>query len=435
MKQIIQIIALFSLALFIFSCQTDKCEQLVYTFENENIYVSQSELRSSIGFQGARDLNVPGKIYFYNNLLLINELYEGIHFIDNSDPKNPEKLSFLKILGNTDFAIKDGKLYANNQLDLITFDISDINNIELEHISENIFREYMNDPFYQNSNFFLCSKPVKKVELMSCKDFEAQNDINQINQGIGNIFLRNDAFATLESSVAFNADASSSGGSGVSGSMASFIIRGEYLYTIDPNKIFTFQLSNENDPVLIHEEYIGWGLETIFAHENELYLGSTNGMYILSVEDPAEPKYLSSVGHIGACDPVFVKDNYAYVTLRSGNVCDGFTNQIDLIDISSKSSPMLIKSFNMTNPHGLSISADELYLCDGADGLKVFDISDPESLNRNLIEHHNEKFAFDVITLPELNNLLIMIGAQGLVQYDFSDPSNLKELSSINIDW
>jgi hypothetical protein len=40
-----------------------------------------------------------------------------------------------------------------------------------------------------------------------------------------------------------------------------------------------------------------------------------------------------------------------------------------------------------------------------------------------------------VITLPEMNNLLIMIGAQGLVQYDFSNPNNLVELSSINIEW
>ena len=139
--------------LSIFSCQTDKCEQLVYTFENEDVYVTQNELRASIEFQDARDLNVPGKIYFYNNLLLINELYEGIHFIDNSDPNNPEKLSFLKIMGNTDFAIKDGKLYANNQLDLLTFDISNLEDIQLEHIAENTFREYMDDPFYLNSSF------------------------------------------------------------------------------------------------------------------------------------------------------------------------------------------------------------------------------------------------------------------------------------------
>ena len=436
MKRITHLGITLLLITIMFSCQTDKCEQLVYTFEHEDIYVTQNELRASIEFQDARDLNVPGKIYFYNNLLLINELYEGIHFIDNSDPNNPEKLSFLKIMGNTDFAIKDGKLYANNQLDLLTFDISNLEDIQLEHIAENTFREYMNDPFYLNSSFFLCSKPVKKVELMNCKDFEAQRNQSAWGQnfGPGNLLARDEDFLVLESSVAFSNDASS-GGSGTSGSMASFIIRGDYLYTIDPNKIYTFELSEDNDPVLVNEEYVGWGLETIFAHENELYLGSSNGMYILSVENAAQPQYLSSIGHVGACDPVYVKDNFAYVTLRSGNICDGFTNQLDLIDISSKTSPVLVKTFSMTNPHGLSIASDELYLCDGADGLKVFDISDPESLNRNLIEHHNEKFAFDVIALPELDNLLIMIGAQGLVQYDFSDPSNLKELSTINIDW
>jgi hypothetical protein len=438
MMRITQLGIIFLAGLLTFSCQLDNCEQLVHSFEYQTIYTTESELRSSIEFQEARDLVVPGKIYFYNNLLLVNELYEGIHFFDNTDPSDPKKLSFLKILGNTDFAIKGGKLYANNQVDLLTFNINDINNIQLEDIAENTFKEFYDEPSWAvSTNFYLCTKPVKKTEFVSCNDYEGRKKnglIRELNFGNNDIAVLESSLMTMESAAAFSSDASS-GNSGTSGSMASFIIRGNYLYTIDPNKIYTFELDQENDPVLVSEEYIGWGLETIFAHEEHLFLGSSNGMYILSLEDPSAPSYLSSIGHVGACDPVFVKDDYAYVTLRSGNACDGFTNQMDLVDISSKTNPVLVKSFNMTNPHGLSISNNELYLCDGPDGLKVFDINQPENLNRNLIGHHPNKFAFDVIALPQLNNLLIMIGAQGLVQYDFSDPENLVELSSINIDW
>jgi hypothetical protein len=435
MKRIIYFLFIGSVLFSTQSCQTDQCEQIVYTIEHQSFYASVNSLRQNINIKGPRALSIPGKIYFYNDLLLINESYEGIHFIDNSDPSNPVFLQFIEIMGNTDFAIKDGKLYANNQVDLITFDISNLDDIKLESIAEEVFlpewMEYIsNNP---DQEHYWYEKPVKTTQVMTCKEFEAAQTVPGGLGRNGGFFVQDD-FAVLETSVAFDSN-SGSGGTGTAGSMASFIIVGDYLYTLDPNTVFTFDISNSASPEKVNENYVGWGLETIFAHETELYLGSSNGMYILTLEDPADPQYLSSISHVGACDPVYVKDNYAYVTLRSGTLCDGFTNQMDLVDISDKTNPVLVKTFPMTNPHGLSISGDELYLCDGPDGLKVFDISDPFSLSRNLLEEYPDKFAFDVITLPQYDNLMIMIGIQGLVQFDYTNPQNLKELSTIEAVW
>lgn len=436
MKRIIYFLFIGSVLFSTQSCQTDQCEQIVYTIEHQSFYASVNSLRQNIHVKGPRALSIPGKIYFYNDLLLINEAYEGIHFIDNSDPSNPVFLQFIEIMGNTDFAIKDGKLYANNQVDLITFDISNLDDIKLESIAEEVFlpewMEYIsNNP---DQEHYWYEKPVKTTQLMTCKEFEAAQTVpGGLARNGGGFFVQDD-FAVLETAVAFDSN-SGSGGTGTAGSMASFIIVGDYLYTLDPNTVFTFDISNSASPEKVNENYVGWGLETIFAHETELYLGSSNGMYILTLEDPADPQYLSSISHVGACDPVYVKDDYAYVTLRSGTLCDGFTNQMDLVDISDKTNPILVKTFPMTNPHGLSISGDELYLCDGPDGLKVFDISDPFSLSRNLLEEYPDKFAFDVITLPQYDNLMIMIGIQGLVQFDYTNPQNLKELSTIEAVW
>lgn len=436
MKRIIYFLFIGSVLFSTQSCQTDQCEQIVYTIEHQSFYASVNSLRQNIHVKGPRALSIPGKIYFYNDLLLINEAYEGIHFIDNSDPSNPVFLQFIEIMGNTDFAIKDGKLYANNQVDLITFDISNLDDIKLESIAEEVFlpewMEYIsNNP---DQEHYWYEKPVKTTQVMTCKEFEAAQTVPGGLGRIGGGFFVQDDFAVLETAVAFDSN-SGSGGTGTAGSMASFIIVGDYLYTLDPNTVFTFDISNSASPEKVNENYVGWGLETIFAHETELYLGSSNGMYILTLEDPADPQYLSSISHVGACDPVYVKDDYAYVTLRSGTLCDGFTNQMDLVDISDKTNPILVKTFPMTNPHGLSISGDELYLCDGPDGLKVFDISDPFSLSRNLLEEYPDKFAFDVITLPQYDNLMIMIGIQGLVQFDYTNPQNLKELSTIEAVW
>ena len=436
MKRIIYFLFIGSVLFSTQSCQTDQCEQIVYTIEHQSFYASVNSLRQNISIKGPRALSIPGKIYFYNDLLLINEAYEGIHFIDNSDPSNPVFLQFIEIMGNTDFAIKDGKLYANNQVDLITFDISNLDDIKLESIAEEVFlpewMEYIsNNP---DQEHYWYEKPVKTTQVMTCKEFEAAQTVQGgLGRNGGGFFVQDD-FAVLETTVAFDSN-SGSGGTGTAGSMASFIIVGDYLYTLDPNTVFTFDISNSASPEKVNENYVGWGLETIFAHATELYLGSSNGMYILTLEDPADPQYLSSISHVGACDPVYVKDDYAYVTLRSGTLCDGFTNQMDLVDISDKTNPILVKTFPMTNPHGLSISGDELYLCDGPDGLKVYDISDPFSLSRNLLEEYPDKFAFDVITLPQYDNLMIMIGIQGLVQFDYTNPQNLKELSTIEAVW
>ncbi|MCB0652593.1 MAG: hypothetical protein KDC85_15050 [Saprospiraceae bacterium] len=71
----------------------------------------------------------PGKIYYKNGLLFVNEKFKGVHIIDNSDPTHPEKIKFIEIVGNKDISIKGDRLYADNYTDLVTLDISDLNNI------------------------------------------------------------------------------------------------------------------------------------------------------------------------------------------------------------------------------------------------------------------------------------------------------------------
>lgn len=70
-----------------------------------------------------------GKIYYKDGLLYVNEKFKGIHVIDNTDPSNPVKLKFIQIPANKDIAIKGNRLYADNYTDLVTLDITDLENI------------------------------------------------------------------------------------------------------------------------------------------------------------------------------------------------------------------------------------------------------------------------------------------------------------------
>lgn len=80
------------------------------------LYGSQATIEVSL--LPARAVESPGKIYIYNQYLLINERGKGIHVYNNADPTNPQAIAFINLLGNSDMAIKDDVLYADHQSDL-----------------------------------------------------------------------------------------------------------------------------------------------------------------------------------------------------------------------------------------------------------------------------------------------------------------------------
>lgn len=118
---------------------TDKCEVKTEYVYLEPIYTTVQELRASIELTAPEPLGVVGKIYLKDNFLFVNEPGKGIHIIDNRDPSQPAPKKFLKIPGNYDLAIKDNTLYADSYVDLIAFDISNINTIEEKGRLEGIF--------------------------------------------------------------------------------------------------------------------------------------------------------------------------------------------------------------------------------------------------------------------------------------------------------
>jgi hypothetical protein len=69
---------------------------------------------AAVSFQPPRTLADPGKIYRYGNYLLINERNKGIHVFDNSDRSKPVALGFVEIIGNSDMAVRNDVLFADN---------------------------------------------------------------------------------------------------------------------------------------------------------------------------------------------------------------------------------------------------------------------------------------------------------------------------------
>ncbi|MDI9532397.1 MAG: hypothetical protein QM238_01935, partial [Bacteroidota bacterium] len=87
------------------ACKDRTTEMITYE-ANVPVYMPFDEFRASFLKSAPAEISHPGKMYFKDGYLFVNEYGKGIHVIDNTDPSNPEKIAFYEILGNVDMAIK-----------------------------------------------------------------------------------------------------------------------------------------------------------------------------------------------------------------------------------------------------------------------------------------------------------------------------------------
>lgn len=183
---------------------------------------------------------------------------------------------------------------------------------------------------------------------------------------------------------------SSSEAAGKSGSITRFTVHNGYMYALNPNEVLTYSLQNPDKPVLTHRLATDYGLETIVVYDNTIYLGSSTALYILGIDDPAKPVILSQSQRgeefFGGCDPVVVKDQYAYSTIKIiTNICGNVWSRSALLvyDVSDKTAPFVVAEQELNLPNGLGYSGNYLFVCDeGSDRLELFDISQPDSPQR-----------------------------------------------------
>ena len=401
-------------------CQQDTCTRTQEYTRFEPVYKTLEEMRIPVTFDATRPLTNPGKIFYYNGYLFVNEINEGIHIYDNTNPESPVSIGFLTIPGNLDMAVNGHYLYVDSYLDLLAIDIADPRApVEAERVND----VFVN--FYSTSQFGYLVEyvPTPVKETIDCNDS---------NWGIG-IWFEGDilmaADASFNGSVKSNSSVTPSVVAG--GSMARFTVAENHLYTIDQWVVKVFDVSQPR-PDFKTDVTMQWGIETLFPLNGNLFVGSNNGMLIYDISNPLAPTFLATFAHANACDPVVVQDNIAYVTLRSGNQCQGFTNQLDVVDVSNLTNPFLIRTYPMENPHGLSVVDNTLYLCEGEFGLKTFDIENKLTINEHLLDRVTGFNAYDVIVLPPGNHVMV-VGEDGLYQFDASDRNDLKELSVIQI--
>ncbi len=431
MNRLLSLLLLASLA-FLDSACTDQCTETRTFRQYTPVTFTATQVRQGVYVSAARGLVNPGKLYTKDGFLFINELKQGIHIIDNRNPTSPKPLAFVNIPGNGDMAIRDNFLYADSYMDLVTFDISNLANIAEVARTRNVFSQGQFDggrwSYYPSStNDLIQDQRVDYITQATRTNCEASPGTNNGGWGRGGMM-----FASADAG-----SASKTGGStnGAGGSMARFTLYDNFLYAVTNSDMKLFDIKKPATPALSNTISMGWGIETIFPYKDKLFIGSQTGMLIYDNANPANPKQLSVFQHARVCDPVVVQGNTAYVSLRSGNTCQGFTNQLDVVDISNLTSPRLLKSYPMRNPHGLGIDFPNLFICEGAYGLKSFDASDPLRIDASLKQYMDDFQAYDVIPMGNVSGLkvLLLIGKDGFYQFDYTNPGRLRLLSKIPV--
>lgn len=120
---------------------------------------------ATISKQSSRPIVQAGKIYVIGEVLLINEVNQGIHVFNNSDPTQPINLFFITIPGNSDITVKDGHLYANNFGDLVVLDVNNDNFEEVTRIKDLFLDPAWNRRPFQRDVFYECVDPSKGMVI------------------------------------------------------------------------------------------------------------------------------------------------------------------------------------------------------------------------------------------------------------------------------
>jgi hypothetical protein len=125
------------------------------------IYAQPVEV-NTISVIAAQTTEKAGKIYAFGNYIFQNDLNKGIHIINNTDQGHPQKVAFLKIPYNTEFAVKGNFIYANNMNDLVVIDIHDLMHAAVVKRIKDAF-PYISQSYPPQGGYFVCPDPSKGI--------------------------------------------------------------------------------------------------------------------------------------------------------------------------------------------------------------------------------------------------------------------------------
>lgn len=417
-----------ALAVGLGSCK-DSCKNEMIYDANVPVYLSYEDLRKPVTLESSKALEKPGKFWRKDAYLFVSDVNKGIHIYNVSNANAPQELVFVNVPGVMDVAVKGNYLLADSYTDLLVLDISNASQPTQVKRLQNVFP--YNAFKVQAHEGYPVVAPDETKGVVVDWNVEKVKDEYACSGAKSPVFFDCANCNFMEGGIAAvgsqNAPATFSGG----GSLAAFAVMGDYLYTVNSgsNSLLTYSIADPLNPSKTSEQIIGWNVETIVAYQRFLFIGTQSGMQVFGIQDnPGSPTYISAFSHATACDPVIVQNQTAYVTLRGGTPCQGFNNQLDVLNVQNIQNPTLIRTYPMSGPHGLGIDGHILAICEANYGVRVYNAADPANLlHLSTITSLNAK---DVILY---DGIALFIGETGIWVYTYDSAGNFQGGGSISI--
>ena len=385
------------------------------------VYGNIDDVRNTPLLGASRNVVNSGKIFVGDDFLLVGEKGEGIHLFDNTNTSSPMAIGFINLPFTEEFYVEGDFIYAESHYDLVKINISDLYNPKLVDREEYAFGEAIKNAEGEVLLGFDYKVTTEKFELNS-PEAEELSASNYLYFDYQNQLIP-------QSSVP-----SSFAGSGneIKGTLNKIAVHNGYIYVIGSSSVYTFQ-DNASDVMFISEIEMGREMETVYAENNNLFIGTRFSMIVASISSPSSPKYISEYNHPTSCDPVYPNGTVAYLTLRTADFsgCAGDENSLVVLDITDVNNPLPIDQITMNSPYGMAKIGNNLFVGEGQNGIKIFDATNPAALVH--LNSNVNVLAYDVLAHPTMPNIVLTTGSTGLHQYqiDYSDFS-MQLLSTIN---
>lgn len=339
-------------------------------------------------------LVAPLNMTLADQTLYVSDQFTGVHVYDVADATAPRAVTTIALEGNRGTAVKDDVLYASQQDNL------------------NVYR--------REGDTFTLVATLGPGSGNGGGNIDAPPNpgYNEDSYSFGCLCGANDQIS--------GAPVPANGGGS---SYATFAVIGDYLYRADYFALVVYDITQADQPKEVSRENFGWMIETIYPTERYVFLGGTQGVSIYDRSNPAYLRWVGSVTHFRACDPVVVSGSVAYVTLRGGNTCGDTRDVLLTVNISDPSHPFIAAERDLTTPFGLAVREPFLYVSTGESGYTLLDVTrptEPSPLGK-WTDWPTKDFLW-------ANDVLYVLGFDDLRIYDVSDPKTPVLLSAIEND-